>query len=78
MITEAVYDEDDPDQRQKQDLAGDEADDGRVAPTANAPESPMNTCAGWTLNHRKPSRAPINSAHRIARFSWPARRAMIR
>ena len=30
----------------------------------------MNTCAGWTLNHRKPSRAPMISAHRNAMFGW--------
>ena len=35
-----------------------------VAPSASAPESPMKICAGWTLNHRKPSSAPMMSAHR--------------
>src|SRR5215218_2175934 len=27
-------------------------------PSASAPTSPMNTCAGWVLNHRKPMPAP--------------------
>ncbi len=48
-----------------------------VAPIASEPESPMNTCAGWTLNHRKPSRAPMISAHRMARLVCPPSRAMI-
>ena len=30
----------------------------------------MKICAGWTLNHRKPSSAPMMSAHRNARFGW--------
>ena len=37
-----------------------------VAPSESEPESPMNTWAGWTLNHRKPSSAPMISAHRNA------------
>ena len=41
-----------------------------VAPSARAPESPMKTSAGWTLNQRKPSRAPMMSAHRMARLGW--------
>ncbi len=41
-----------------------------VAPSDNAPASPMITCAGWTLNHRNPSRAPMMSAHIRARFDW--------
>ena len=30
----------------------------------------MKIWAGWTLNHRKPSSAPMISAHRSARFGW--------
>ncbi len=41
-----------------------------VAPSDRAPESPMNTSAGWTLNHRKPRIAPMMSAHRMARLGW--------
>ena len=41
-----------------------------VAPSASAPESPMKIWAGWTLNQRKPSSAPMMSAHRSARFGW--------
>ena len=33
-----------------------------VAPRERAPESPMKIWAGWTLNHRKPSSAPMISA----------------
>ena len=39
-----------------------------VAPRLSAPESPMKICAGWTLNHRNPIRAPMTSAQKIARF----------
>ena len=40
----------------------------------------MNIWAGWTLNQRKPSSAPMISAHRSARFGWcgSLSRAMIR
>ena len=41
-----------------------------VAPSASAPESPMKICAGWALNQRKPSSAPMISAQRVARFGW--------
>ena len=30
-----------------------------VAPSASEPESPMKIWAGWTLNHRNPSSAPM-------------------
>ena len=30
----------------------------------------MKIWAGWTLNQRKPSSAPMISAHRNARFGW--------
>jgi len=39
-----------------------------VAPSERAPESPMKICAGWTLNQRNPSNAPMISAHSRARF----------
>ena len=72
--------EDDADERQDEDLAGDERDDrqGRARATGR-PESPMKICAGWTLNHRKPSSAPMISAHSSARFGWAGTlsRAMI-
>ena len=42
----------------------------RVAPSDSAPVSPMKICAGWTLNQRKPSSAPMMSAHRRARLAW--------
>ena len=42
----------------------------RVAPSDSDPESPMKIWAGWTLNHRKPSSAPMIRAHRKARFGW--------
>src|SRR6185312_2567627 len=32
-----------------------------AAPIASAPTSPMNTCAGYVLNHRKPRPAPVNA-----------------
>ena len=48
-----------------------------VAPSASEPESPMKICAGWTLNQRKASRAPMMSAHSSARFGWPKVKAMI-
>ena len=41
-----------------------------VAPSDSAPESPMKIWAGWTLNHRNPSSAPMISAHSSARFGW--------
>ena len=41
-----------------------------VAPSDSAPESPMKIWAGWTLNQRNPSSAPMISAHRSARFGW--------
>ena len=63
-------DEDEADQRQDQDLAGDQAVTASVAPSASEPESPMKIWAGWTLNHRNPSSAPMISAHRRARFGW--------
>ena len=51
-----------------------------AAPIESEPASPMKTWAGWALNHRKPRRAPMRSAHRRARFGWAGllRRAMIR
>ena len=30
----------------------------------------MKICAGWTLNHRNPSSAPMIRAHSRARFGW--------
>ena len=33
----------------------------------------MKIWAGWTLNHRKPSSAPMISAQRSARFGWVGR-----
>ena len=30
----------------------------------------MKIWAGWTLNHRNPSSAPMISAHSRARFGW--------
>ena len=42
----------------------------RVAPRARDPESPMKIWAGWTLNHRNPSSAPMMIAHRMPRFTW--------
>ena len=44
-----------------------------VAPSDSAPESPMKIWAGWTLNHRNPSSAPMISAHSSARFGWAGR-----
>ena len=41
-----------------------------VAPSDSDPASPMMICAGWTLNHRKPSSAPMISAHRSAIWGW--------
>ena len=41
-----------------------------VAPSDSAPESPMKIWAGWTLNHRKPSSAPMISTHSSARLGW--------
>ena len=41
-----------------------------VAPSESDPASPMMICAGWTLNHRKPSSAPMISAHRSAICGW--------
>ena len=32
----------------------------------------MKICAGWTLNHRKPIRAPMIRAQKTARFGWRA------
>ena len=32
-----------------------------AAPNASAPTSPMNTSAGYALNHRKPSPAPASA-----------------
>ena len=43
-----------------------------VAPSDSAPESPMKICAGWTLNHRNPSSAPMIRAQSRARFGWAA------
>ena len=40
----------------------------RVAPIASAPASPMNSWAGWTLNHRNPISAPMMRAQKMARF----------
>ncbi|MNW08883.1 hypothetical protein D3C71_2057500 [compost metagenome] len=37
----------------------------RAAPSANAPTSPMNTCAGCALNHRNASPAPAMAAQKI-------------
>ena len=42
----------------------------RVAPIESEPASPMKIWAGWALNQRKPSSAPIRRAHRTARFGW--------
>ena len=33
-----------------------------IPPNAKLPVSPMNTCAGYELNHKKPIVAPINAA----------------
>ena len=33
-----------------------------AAPSANAPTSPINTCAGAALNHKKPKHAPHMAA----------------
>ena len=41
-----------------------------VAPSESDPESPMKIWAGWTLNQRNPSSAPMIRAHRKARFGW--------
>ena len=56
--------------RQDEDLPVISAMTASVAPSESEPESPMNTCAGWTLNHRKPSSAPMIRAHRKAMFGW--------
>ena len=40
-----------------------------VDPRARAPASPMKIWAGWTLNHRNPSSAPMISAHSRARLT---------
>ncbi len=47
-----------------------------VAPSASEPESPMKIWAGWTLNHRNASSAPMMRAHRTARLGWPNAKAM--
>ena len=51
-----------------------------VAPSESDPASPMMIWAGWTLNHRKPSSAPMISAHRSAIWGCAGTlsRAMIR
>ena len=42
----------------------------RAAPIESEPASPMKIWAGWALNQRKPSRAPMSRAQRSARFGW--------
>ena len=63
--------EHDPDHRQQGKLAADRRHHGKRGPEPERPESPMKSCAGWTLNHRKPISAPITSAQKMARFGWP-------
>ena len=41
-------------------------------PSGSEPVSPMNTCAGWQLNQRKPTTAPIIPAARTANSPQPA------
>src|SRR6185503_10686225 len=40
-------------------------------PSGSEPESPMKTCAGWLLNHRKPSVAPSIAEQNTATSALP-------
>ena len=40
-------------------------------PSANDPVSPMNTDAGYELNHRNPTHAPISVAAKMAMSRCP-------
>ena len=40
-------------------------------PSASAPTSPMNTCAGCALNHRKASPAPAMAAQKMSSSPVP-------
>ncbi len=40
-------------------------------PSASAPTSPMNTCAGCALNQRKASPAPANAEQKISSSPAP-------
>ena len=40
-------------------------------PSDSAPTSPMNTCAGWALNHRKARPAPANAPQNTSNSPAP-------
>ena len=42
-----------------------------VAPSESEPVSPMNSWAGWTLNHRKPNKAPTRVKQKRADEDLP-------
>src|SRR5437870_4064548 len=43
----------------------------RPPPRASEPVSPINTCAGWQLNHRNPRPAPIMAAQKTVNSPAP-------
>src|SRR3546814_1446864 len=49
-----------------------------AAPSASAPTSPMNTCAGYALNQRKPRPATAIAVQKIASSPLPAMYGMVR
>ena len=40
-------------------------------PIASDPVSPMNTCAGWQLNHKNPRPAPMSAAQNTVNSPAP-------